>query len=153
MSADGITLERLTDILGVDGVTTLSFYWGGRRLYIPAQVPPHHPLAQHLGQARAAALAAEFGRDTLVSVPVGLGRIAEIHRLKREHNHLSHADIAHRLRCSRRTIIRALKKHPKLLPQSAPSRASSAGAASANRPRQLDILDWLEGPREALAKE
>jgi hypothetical protein len=139
---DGLSLDRLTDLIGLDGVTSLSLTWGGRRLYIPHRVSVRHPLAIALGLERAEALAAALGGDRLLDVPVGLGRIAAIHQLKRQFNSISNAEIAHRLRVSRRTVIRALQKRPVLVALS-PLTLSDRGRAQGV---QLDLMDWLGAP-------
>lgn len=141
---DGLSLHRLTDLIGLDGVTTLSLVFGGRRLYIPHRVLARHPLALALGQEKADILAAALGGDQLVDVPVGLGRVAAIHQLKRQFNSISNAEIAHRLRISRRTVIRALQKRPELVLH-APM--SLAGQRRRDDGVQLDMIEWLAGQK------
>lgn len=49
--------QSLIALLGEEGLIALAEGFGGRRLYVPSEIPTDHPIAQALGEALAAKLA------------------------------------------------------------------------------------------------
>ena len=76
---------------------------GGKRVFIPKSMGPHHPLAETLGRDTALALAEKFGGETY-EVPL-TQRVREqiIADLK---SNVPVGEIAQRYYCSRRTVFR-----------------------------------------------
>lgn len=65
--------NELRDVIGQDGLLTLSRRFGGKTLYVPEQPTPGHFLQGALGQDRFQLLVRHFGRD-YVYVPTGPAR-------------------------------------------------------------------------------
>jgi hypothetical protein len=50
----------LSALLGEEGLIALAENFGGRRLYVPGDIKPDHPIAQALGEQRARKLASLY---------------------------------------------------------------------------------------------
>lgn len=95
---DKPTLTSVTYIITHEGMKTLSYYLGGKRIYIPKDMPPGHPLAVAIGLKAAQDLSKAFGGQTF-DVPSKSGRKVSVMMMREEG--LSVSQIAHKLRCSR----------------------------------------------------
>lgn len=64
------SLRELAPVIGLRGCTKLAEVYGGiGKLYIPAQMPPDHPLSSLLGWETARKLAEVYGGDYILSIP------------------------------------------------------------------------------------
>lgn len=90
-------------LIGEEQAAVLSVLYGGGSMYVPKFVGPHHPLSECLGQKDAIKLVGQFG-GLNIPVPIGLGKHAQILQL-RAAGGLSTADVARKVRCSRRLVF------------------------------------------------
>ncbi len=160
--------DDLLEAVGTEAALKLAIAFGGRRVPVPRNANKASKIMPVIGREPTERLVAAFGGISLV-LPVAHARLAAAHRLRRQG--LSIDAIAAQLWMSRSGIKNLLRQTPPpdalcasntqtneimnaakaaLLPQSA---ASPLGAAASANSAQLDILDWLQGPREGLAKE
>lgn len=58
-------LREIADVIGVPAVLALSDGWPGVRLFVPAEVPPHHPIALKIGLEAAQKLAQLCAGETI----------------------------------------------------------------------------------------
>jgi hypothetical protein len=145
--------DDLLEAVGTEAALKLAIAFGGRRVPVPRNANKASKIMPVIGREPTERLVAAFGGISLV-LPVAHARLAAAHRLRRQG--LSIDAIAGQLWMSRSGIKNLLRQtpppdalmnaeKPTLLPQSAP--APLGAAASANS-AQLDILDWLQQPRE-----
>src|SRR5690554_1434986 len=69
-------LDELTDFIGYDAAMSLAKRWGGRRLYVPAQASPGHPITEAIGPEAAERLVDLYGGDAL-DVPAARNAMLE----------------------------------------------------------------------------
>lgn len=101
------TLADVEAVAGAEAARRLAEAFGGRRLYLPREPGPHHPISACLGHAAALELCRAIGGFPL-DVPLGAGRRAEILRLKAEG--LGPLEIQRRVKCSRSTVFKVLRE-------------------------------------------
>jgi len=93
--------ETIRQLIGDELATRLSLAFGGRRLYVPRQPGPHHPIAVAIGLAAALVIAREFGSARL-DIPVTAGKRARIKTLLA--SKVSISEIARALHCTERHV-------------------------------------------------
>ena len=69
--AMSVVLEDLCTIVGYSATRTVAVWFAGKRLYVPRQAYPEHPLRQLLGNAPFEALVAAAA-DTWFEIPTGV---------------------------------------------------------------------------------
>lgn len=69
-------LQDLRELVGDIATLRIIETWGGRRLYVPAQLDGAHPIARRIGLDAARKLTRYYGGDTL-DVPYGAKAIRE----------------------------------------------------------------------------
>lgn len=74
------TAGNLTRLLGAEGARAMAQAFGGRRLYVPKNPGPHHPITVVVGPERAARLAAAF-HGVGIDIPMLPATQGEIRRL------------------------------------------------------------------------
>ena len=119
---------QLVALLGEGQAQALSEQLGGRRVYVPRQMSPGHPLAVVLGLGPAETVCGAFGGEHL-DIPLAAGRRERIVKLRRV-DKLSIARIQAQVGCSRRLVYLALEK----------ARDGEAEAASEPKTDQLKLL-------------
>jgi DNA-binding NarL/FixJ family response regulator len=108
---DGLraTAANLKRLLGDDGARALADAFGGRRLYVPKEPGPHHPLTVVIGPESAAALASAFHGMTL-DIPMLPATRAEILRL--DALGWTRRAIARELKVTERWVYKTLSQAP-----------------------------------------
>ncbi|MDP1964003.1 MAG: hypothetical protein Q8K93_17585 [Reyranella sp.] len=99
------TLGSLTALLGAVAVDRLSTAFGGRRVYVPANLGAGHPLAVVAGLEAAQQLAANFAGSTL-TLPITPGRRRQI--LDLDAAGWTRAAIASKVRLTERRVYQIL---------------------------------------------
>ncbi|MGE4321733.1 MAG: hypothetical protein AB7E60_01735 [Sphingobium sp.] len=77
--------QSVADIIGVTATETLCRALGGTRIYVPATIGEHHPIAVAIGLDDAAKIADHFHR-TVLALPKGLTRRQRVLEYRRETN-------------------------------------------------------------------
>lgn len=98
--------DMIVELIGVEKAAALSLALGGRRIYVPRNPGPHHPLAAAIGEEAAQAVAAEFPSHRL-DIPLTAGKRKMIVSLRNDQR-LSIARIAQELRCTERHVYQVL---------------------------------------------
>ena len=65
--------QSVADVIGVEAAEKLCRSLGGTRIYVPATIGEHHPIAVAIGEENAARIAEHFHR-TVLALPKGLSR-------------------------------------------------------------------------------
>lgn len=65
--------QSVADVIGVEAAEKLCRALGGTRIYVPATIGEHHPIAVAIGEENAARIAEHFHR-TVLALPKGLSR-------------------------------------------------------------------------------
>ncbi|MBI1262971.1 MAG: hypothetical protein GC184_14735 [Rhizobiales bacterium] len=97
--------DEIRNLVGAETAAKLSAVFGGRRLYVPRNPGPHHPLAAAVGLEAARHIAREFGSARL-DIPLAPGKRARIIAMRAEK--ISVADIAKALLCTERHVYYVL---------------------------------------------
>lgn len=102
------SLMEIAEIAGMQTALRIGATHAGRKLYVPQQVGPRHPLVQLVGMDAARCLVARYGGDTL-TIPAALSgearrRRETIHRLTEAS--ASQTEIANAIGIDRRTVQR-----------------------------------------------
>ncbi|EQB32025.1 hypothetical protein [Sphingobium ummariense] len=74
--------QAVADVIGVEATEKLCRALGGTRLYVPATIGAHHPIAVAVGPESAAKIADHFHR-TVLALPKGLSRRERVLELRR----------------------------------------------------------------------
>lgn len=93
--------------IGIEAATGLSRVLGGRRVYIPREAGPDHPLVQGAG-AVAAAIICDMLSGRFIDVPLTPGKRARILELSRAGRR--RADVASIVGCSERHVYQVLSE-------------------------------------------
>lgn len=65
--------QSVADVIGVEAAEKLCRALGGTRIYVPAKIGEHHPIAVALGEENAARIA-DYFHGTVLALPKGLSR-------------------------------------------------------------------------------
>lgn len=98
---DAPLFRQAGDIIGIDALNELQLIFGGKRLFVPRHMGPHHPIAQAIGLDAARALAQELGGQRF-DVPLMLKRRALIEKCLADG--LGSQKTADRVGCTRRAV-------------------------------------------------
>ena len=99
------TVANLRLILGVATARLLSDRLGGRRLYVPRDPGPNHPISAAIGHEAAMQLAAAFPSEK-IDVPMAPAKQEEIRRMRA--NGMTVSTIAREAGCTERWVYRTL---------------------------------------------
>lgn len=73
-----IVLRDMVGIIGLPATLTIVKHYGGVRLYVPRNMPPHHILARLIGFEAASKLATEFGGQDHFDIPRAVSAIRAV---------------------------------------------------------------------------
>jgi len=104
-STGSSVLDEIAEVIGEEAAWRLARHFGGRRLFVPAELRPNHPIAVAIGAAAAARLVEHFREETL-SVPKRVERQRRVHELARRG--LTRQRIAEETDYSERQVYRLL---------------------------------------------
>lgn len=77
--------QSVADVIGVEAAEKLCRALGGARIYVPAAIGEHHPIAVAIGEENAARIAEHFHR-TVLALPKGLSRRERVIEFRRTTN-------------------------------------------------------------------
>ncbi len=77
---DGSLFKQVVDLIGAQAGAALCRRFGGRRLHIPKDPAPNHPIAVVIGPVEAKFLGQQFG-GLRIDIPMSHGRREEVVRL------------------------------------------------------------------------
>lgn len=108
---DRLSLGHLAQVIGADAAIALGRAFAGTRLYIPLQMPAHHPIATAIGVDAARDLGCHFGTEC-IEIPLLKSRgerhadrklIADLRR-----QGFTIAEVARAVGCSERNVYNVL---------------------------------------------
>jgi len=106
MRAGHDQFQRIRALIGDEEFRALCAKFRGQRLYVPAKMGAHHPIAAVIGHTAAKKLAREFGGERLEELPRPFSRRRLIAELKRKK--LTVEQIRQQAGCSRRRVQQVL---------------------------------------------
>lgn len=109
--ARSLVLEEIAAAIGADATDRLAQALGGRRVYVPRDIGPSHPIAVAIG-ADAAALLAEHYYGTDLNIPIREARAARIHALAARVPRLTIGQIAAEVGITERGVQKILARDP-----------------------------------------
>lgn len=80
---DSRHFQEVAGVIGVEATEKLCRALGGARIYVPATIGDHHPIAVAVGKEKAARIADHFHR-TVLALPKGLSRRERVIEFRRD---------------------------------------------------------------------
>jgi hypothetical protein len=107
--ARSVVLDEIAAAIGAEATYDLARALGGRRIYVPREIGPGHPIAVAIG-GEAAALLADHFYGTDLNIPIRQGRAARVHALAAREPRLTIGQIAAEVGITERGVQKILAR-------------------------------------------